>query len=185
MVYGLAKLTFHLNVYLGLAFSLLMTLCSLILIVLNYLTIRETVAGPGDGVRPIVFPLVAKFFKRDLSPLRQILRQFEISYLTPIFTLFLSSWTWMAYGFARLDPSAYAHPERLSYGLMLEHYLWQAVDMVPLVETWKSLHIDDPLMETRIWPGILVIGFRLIVLYMFFAQAAKLFGLNQRKKSAE
>jgi len=47
--------------------------------------------------------------------------------------------------------------------------------MVPLVEAWKHVHIEDPIPENHLWPVILVIIFRLVILYVVLSAAAKLF----------
>ncbi|HEY1767014.1 MAG TPA: hypothetical protein VGG26_05140 [Terracidiphilus sp.] len=185
LVYVVTRYSYRVNVGFGLACSLLLALCGLIFVGFGYQFIRETQAGPDDTTKPFLIPIFEKFSGKKLVFDLEAVRRFEISVFIPVFTLFVASWTSLAYGFARLSPGAYAHPERLSFGLMLRHYLWQVVDMVPLIDAWKSVHIDDPLLETRLWPGILVVLFRLIVLYIVLSAAAKLLGLDRRKKSHE
>jgi hypothetical protein len=99
-----------------------------------------------------------------------------------VVALFSASWSSLAYGFARLSPAAYAHPDQITFGLMFKHYLWQLADMVPVIDVWKQVHIDDPIVENHLWPGILVIVFRLIVVFVVLAAAATLFGFGKGNK---
>lgn len=192
MVYVVTIFSYRLNVIFGLFCSMLFALPGLLGIWANYQLARETSAGSDDHVKPLLVPFlnaVARAGKTDPKPdpgiTREAIRRTEITFFVPVFTLFVASWTSLAYGLAKLNPAAYAHPERLSFGLVLQHYLWHIVDMAPLVDAWKNLHIDDPLPETQLWPGILVVIFRLIVLYLVLAAATKLLGLDKHKKSGE
>jgi hypothetical protein len=187
-IWLVTRYSYRVDVGFGLACSLLLAMVGLIIVGCGFQFIRETQAGPDDHVTPRIVPILEWICKNSLNGKKLVLnldqiRRFEISVFFPACTFFVAAWSSMAYGFAKADPGAYAHPERLSFGLMLGHYVWQVVDMVPLVEVWKSVHIDDPLLETRIWPGLLVVAFRLIVLYVLLAAAAKLFGFGKDKKS--
>lgn len=183
LVFVIEKFAYRWHTWFGLAWALLFTLCSLVFLALNYWTIRETTAAPGDGIKPVLTTFIRKFSGREVTA--ETMRVLELFGALPMFVLFLSSWTWMAYGFAQYTASAYEHPEQLSFWRMLHHYLWHTVDMVPLIDAWKTLHIEDPLKETQLWPGILVIAFRLITLYVLVAAVAKAFGLDKRKKKEE
>jgi hypothetical protein len=185
LVYVVTRYSYRANVGFGLACSLVLAQVGLIFVGFGYQFIRETQATPGDGVKPFLIPLAERFFKQEFKIDQKQVRLFSISGFPSIFTLFISSWASLAYGFARVSPSAYAHPEQLSFGLMFWHYVWQLVDMIPLVDVWKNVHLEDPLLETRIWPGLLVVIFRLIVLYIVVAAAAKLLGIKKRTRSGE
>lgn len=183
VVFAIEKFAYRWHTWFGLAWALIFTLCSLIFLGLNYWTIRETSAAPADGIKPVLTTFIRKVSGHEVTA--EGMRALEFFGALPMFVLFLSSWTWMAYGFALYRQSAYEHAEQLSFWRMLHHYLWHTVDMVPLIDAWKTLHIEDPLKETQLWPGILVIGFRLITLYVLVAAVAKAFGLDKRKKKEE
>jgi hypothetical protein len=183
MVYVVTTYSYRWNVIFGLFCSLTLMMAGLTFVGFGYQFIRESQA---DGKQKrVLIPLIERFAQRgiELNPVET--KKFEISYFVPIVVLFLTSWASMAYGFAKLNPGAYAHPERLSFWLMFKHYLWQVVDMIPLVEAWKHIHIEDPILENSLWPGVLVILFRLVILLVVLSAAAKLFGFEKRKKSQE
>jgi hypothetical protein len=179
-VFLITKYSYRLNVVFGLCCSLVLTLVGLILVGFGYQFIRESQNRAGKRV---LIPILEKIVKQPLNTPET--RAFEISFFVPVVTLFLASWTSLAYGIARLNPAAYAHPDRLSFWLMFQHYLWQSVDMVPLIEAWKQVHIEDPIIEKQLWPGILVIIFRSIVLYVVLSAAATLFGFDKRNKGED
>jgi len=174
-----------LNVGVGLFCSLALTIVGLIFIVFGKLLIHDTQSDLGADGRRFLTPFLEKITKYDFTLNAREVRRFEISAFSPIVTLFLASWASLAYGFARLYPAAYDHPERLTFWLMCKHYLWQLVDMVPLVDAWKNVHVEDPVLEHSLWPGLLVIVFRLIILYVVLSAAARLFGFDKRKMARD
>ena len=171
----------NLNVVFGLFCFVSLTLSGLIFIAFGYQFIRETQSVLNQNGKRFLIPFLEKVLKRSITANAQKARQFEISFFVPVVTSFSVSWVSLAYGVARITPIAYEHADRLSFWLMLKHYLWQLVDMVPLVEAWKHVHIGDPILENSLWPGILVIFFRLIMLYIVLSAAAKLFGFEKSK----
>ncbi len=176
------KYSYELNTVFGLCCSVVLAACGLIFIGFGYQFIRESQPDAKQRGKRFLIPLLEKITKHNFAANAEETRKFEVSAFIPVVTLFLSSWASLAYGIARIGPSAYEHPERLSFWLMFRHYLWQLVDMVPLVDVWKNIHIEDPVIEHNLWPGILVVLFRLIILYIVLAAAAKLFGFEKKKE---
>ena len=99
--------------------------------------------------------------------------------------LFSSAWASMAYGISLIFPHAYTQPAKISDWLMSKHYLWQLVDLVPGLDAWKAIHLEDPVKEASIWPGILVVLFRLIILSVIVRTAAKLWKLATHRETAK
>ena len=182
-VFVITKYSYRLNGAFGLFCSLVLAFAGLSVIAFGYVFIRESQPVSNQTDRRFLIPFLENFTKYSFTQKALEIRKFEISFFIPVVTLFLSSWASLAYGLAKLTPAAYAHPDQSTFWLMFQHYLWQIVDMVPLVEAWKHVHIDDPILENRLWPGILVIAFRLIILYVVLSAGAKLFGFDKRDKA--
>jgi len=176
---------YHLNFAFGFYWSISLAIFGLGFIYLGNEFIRESRPDPGQGGSRWLFSALEWLVKHPIALDPDDTREFEVAYFIPVVMMFLASWASFAYGVAKLAPGAYAHPEQLSYGLMVQHYLWQLTDMIPLVDTWKHIHVEDPVLETRIWPGVLVIVFRAVILFVVLAAAAKVFGFEKRKTDGQ
>jgi hypothetical protein len=182
-IYLFTTLCYWLNFAIGLCCSISLAVFGLGIIYLGYEFIREGRPDPDQSGSRWMLAGLERLTGHPI--VLDDTREFENAYFIPVVTMFLACWSSFAYGVARLAPGAYAHPEQLTYWLMVKHYLWQMGDMIPLVDMWKHIHIEDPVLEMRIWPGILVIVFRAVILFFVLAAAAKVFGLENRKTGGE
>ncbi len=184
-IFFAAHYLYRLSHILGLAFALLYVYCAAL--PLYYLSQSISDADSmTDGTKTFVAwylkvmaPIPPALLNRDpdMQHWRKVLA------LAPTAALFSSAWAAMAYGIALFVPHAYAHPEQTTDWLMSKHYLWQLVDIVPGLDAWKAIHIEDPLKEGRLWPGILVVLFRFIVLAVIVRTAAKLWKLAMHRET--
>jgi hypothetical protein len=79
----------------------------------------------------------------------------------------------LAYGFSQLDIAHYDVHDPLSVATLSRHYLWNFVDMIPGLDVWKTLGIHDPVEERGVLSGMLLIGFRLMVIVVIFKTVEK------------
>ncbi len=185
LIFLVTKITYWINVLVGLFFSLSFTLAGVALVLCGFQFIRETQAPPDQGLKRWLVPLMEKhFLKHEFSHDPRQTRIFEVTVLVPVAALLAFSWASTAYGFARLRPSAYTHPEQLTFWIMSKHYLWQAVDLIPLLDAWKSIHLDDPVRETHLWPGALVILFRLLMVLVVLRAATRILAKERTVEQA-
>jgi hypothetical protein len=188
-VFLVTRYTYRVHVFFGLFWSLSFALAGLAAVFVGYQLIRNGLPDPNSRLRrrfiPMFLPVLEKYLRQGIDPESGKVREIEFAFFTPVVILFLSSWASLAYGVAKVFPWAYPHPERMSFWLMFKHYLWQLVDMVPLVDAWKHIHIEDPILETNLWPGVMVLIFRLIILFVVVVAASKLLGLDKGRKKSE
>jgi hypothetical protein len=188
-VFLVTRYTYRVHVLFGLFWSLAFALVGLTAVLVGYFFIRDGLPAPDSRLRrrfiALFLPALEKYLREGAAPDTDKVKEVEYAFFAPVVILFLSSWASLAYGIAKVFPWAYPHPEQLSFWLMFKHYLWQLVDMVPLVDAWKHIHIEDPILEKNLWPGVLVVIFRLIILFVVVAAASKLLGWDKGRKKSE
>jgi hypothetical protein len=184
-VYLITLYAYRVNVWFGLFWSLALALVGLAFVAFGYQLIRESQSAVQDRPKPFLIPLLNRFREDKISADGGELRRAEITFFVPIATLFISSWASLAYGFAMIKPEAYVESQPLTFWRMCWHYVWQLIDMIPLIDAWKIIHVDDPILEVHIWPGMLVIAFRLIILLVIIDAASRLFGFSKKNQKSE
>jgi hypothetical protein len=163
-VYGVTSWSFRVNRYFGLACSLYFAFAGLAFVFSAYTFSDDIRRVSSRGGELLLYPMTKLFPKVAWSVNLELARRFQIAQFLPTVATFTAGWISLAYVTAKFRPSAYAHPEQITYWLMCKHYLWHVVDMIPLIDAWKNVHVEDPLIETWLWPGVLLIVFRLIIL---------------------
>ena len=179
MVYGIAKLSYAVGRVFGLSCSVVFAFCGLFFVAGGYQFVRETRAADSERKGLRLIPAIENIFHVQLRFNPEEVRRMALSLFLPVLCLFVASWSSLTYGFVALSSDR----AEVTFGLIFRHYLWQLVDLVPVIDAWKAIHLEDPFLETRLGTGILLVAFRIVVLAMVFTTGKQLLGLKSDKKS--
>lgn len=88
----------------------------------------------------------------------------------------------LSYSLSEFGWVRYVSDKPITPGGMGDHYLWNLINIIPGLEVWKTLKVDDPLQISGWWSGILLLCFKVIIIIPFIALVKKWW--DHRKKNA-
>ena len=97
-----------------------------------------------------------------------------ISMIASLLVWFAGAVAAIAFGLEQLALVRYAGGASVTFKMLYEHFLWQFVDMIPELDVWKVLRLDDPVQEVGLWAGLLLIAYKIFVIYVVIATVKKL-----------
>jgi len=80
----------------------------------------------------------------------------------------------IGFGLEKLGLASYTGAGADNFRVLYKHFLWQFLDMIPELDIWKVLRIEDPAVESGLYAGLLLIAYKIVVIYAVLETLKKL-----------
>ena len=92
----------------------------------------------------------------------------------------VSGFSVLSFGLYEAGVVQYVSVRPVSFGTLADYFSWHLLNMVPALEIWATLQIDEPVHATGFGASFLLLVFRILIIVVFFG-LIKMW-LDQRKK---